>query len=476
MHKATVLSALPGHVIPEPLLTRVLEAGKNTIVGFLSFNGDKLLVQRSTKLEGVRELCETFKEDHVVLVVQHSEDGVDKEDLQPFLLLGEEQQPELVMLAAGKFTNQAIKDSKRPPACHMLENVLTPALEEVMGECDTVDEFLDKLSEPENSAALNTLAEEGEGQIILLTAARRIKTFSKDGEGYKFEWGTASEVFGYQEKEFPEKETPIPKSTLKLKKRIEVAPTPPASASSVPAVPAPKPGDGKVVNAAEAEAHKKIIPLAKNPYEHLVQAPPAYLKDKKTKQWYYRHAGFLPENPHWSTKPAVLVKTPDKRQLEDPNSHFRVVPAKGKDVVPNHVPQTVDMLKPEEKNEPLRVPHKQTESFKIAFLAKPSVKAAMEAATVIPTIQEIEAYEKKIPSFSERTGLDIERTLGWRFEDRLAFCVDYPHLTAILLGSYAMALSKAWQGKEFLKTHVKTQTTEEVVAPVKPKLLKKKVG
>jgi hypothetical protein len=89
---------------------------------------------------------------------------------------------------------------------------------------------------------------------------------------------------------------------------------------------------------------------------------------------------------------------------------------------------------------------------------------------IIPSVDEIQALEKKLPSFSEQTGVNMEESLRIPFAGLLTLTKEHPFVAAVLLSTYQLQILKHLSAQKKEEKEVERKDDQTVSSKLKGKI------
>lgn len=436
---ATLLQKNKGQLIPKDVYEQASKDCNTMGVAFVMSSEDtkELVYQFRDHNDGVMDwdnfnsFQEEFKDEAVLFFLGEMKDGYFQEDVQPFVIIEDDGKGQVVAFIEGDYSNMVNTGSNRTPEYHMKDKVLVPALEKYLE--NSKEPSLDGLMQYAGSPEVRkTILEASAGRCVvkLLAATGEITTFTRGAEAGRFDWGEISNPPVKAEE--PKKRSFADMFKKKSEAKAENKKPVEEQKTVIHKVEEPKKTEAAVIDSAAPAGKVWARPKAGTP-------------DKAMKKWNEKFVGGLHKG--WKDRPWVAI---DPKQA-DANTEFKdqMVAALAKAEAEKNSKSSVPFVKnldnkhiPSVASDVPIIPPTQLEAFKKTFLEHADIKKLMEGVQGIPTPEQLKAFEKKYPSFFEKTGVHIQQTLGWPHHKRADLCVNYPHLAAVLLSGVSNELCK----------------------------------
>lgn len=303
----------PDHVPPDDVITTALESaqafGYAAVIEGQMFRDVNLEVPT---LEGVRALCTQFKESPILFQFASSDKEIKKEDIGPFVLIGDESTPLMVCSVQGHFPDYARDSSPYSDAYWLVDQRLRPKMLKLYNKmCDSdMDKALEEMRAEDQVIAgelCDMLSDTEKNSMVLLAVDGKPMSFGKDEE---HEWGCVYGVGSYPESSLAEG-TPKKELTTMEKMKAAMGMGKPAPVEAKKDEPKPA-ATGKPAIAAKistAALPKPVPVIARNKDnsgfisgEGVLEAPSANIDNKdKLSVWYTQRLGYCPAN--WKDRP-----------------------------------------------------------------------------------------------------------------------------------------------------------------------------
>ncbi len=391
---------------------------------------------------------------------------LDTPDMQPFpFVSSEDGRIHLVGVLHGNFVEFAKEDGKHTPEHYAVIEDVQPRLTALF---ESKDGHIGKVMDEIRGSAmlkrdLKKLSLDDSSIITLMAADGDVLTLAKrtDVKGllYDTDWGwTTDPIEGVLD---DKKEEPKPVSKLGkfLGKVTGTASPAPAPEKVEPKVDTPKPVETKPEEKKEPVVEPpKTDTAVKAPEKEMVQCPTGMTK-QQMRSWYLEHAGHVPTN--FKKRPKVEVQKADTKDLKQldkvleqavkPQAVKEVkpgvyeVPPKAKDTEPKHVAVTGIM----------------PAAMLSALTKDPVVAKLLDQNSTKVSPEQFIKDERKAPSFSEQTGLDLSDIFGWSPDDILQFVRHYDQGAVALID----ALRGAYARSKLAEKKIVPQQEQETGAP-----------
>lgn len=280
--------------------------------------------------EAVIKTSTTFTKPGVLFSFGDHPPGALEEDIQPFIILADEQNNALMYaFITGSYPGSMRRDSAHSDAYHFANDFLKQKFEQLY---DILDKDLSKLvALCDKPIMRNDLMNGAVGPscVTLIFSDSSIKTYVKDLEPVEFAFGWTTDDCGYRENvgDYPPKEEggikKLPAALARKAKSLIAGSSVPTPETPV-AVPKPIEATNPQTRKTE-EPIKPVVPkmdtapitipkdlklpsgVTLGTDGNLYWTPPAELHHKQLKKGFQRVAGFLPNNPkgHWQSRPTV---------------------------------------------------------------------------------------------------------------------------------------------------------------------------
>lgn len=501
MHKQTVIVVEEGQSVPDAFWEKAITAETNVYGYAMVSNGEVIWGQHPnptpTDLNELRAIAGTSR---MVFFLGHFPGEFHEDDQQPFVVqANDKDEAQVLAFLAGDFTNWAEEGSSRADAYFACENMVVPQIAQLWeftgGNIDKLMMALDNKAQENVFKNLSNT----KSFVVLVSANDIIKVFAKGAEATSFEWGHVSDTHGYAEQTFPVKEpfvvpaekamTVAEKLRSRLKDGVQVVEgaksriSAPSGAPAVKSVIAPK------AEVAPAKVEPPVVlhkpselkkPLIASTTPITQQTQKISLKGKSNgerKKLINQTLGYLPQG--WKDLAEIdvpLNKVPP-RILKDLSQLAEVKAQAGdppfeKDVSPSA--EVKAAVEASEGNKDAKtttatimlpiIPIAQRHDFDKKFMASADMKTLLaKKDSVIPSPDEIQEMENKLPSFSQQMKQNIEDTFRWPHVSLRVLIRDYPDIAAVLMETYRLGYIKHF--KSVGKTTEKTTTTT-TIAPV----------
>jgi hypothetical protein len=415
-----------------------------------------------------------------------------EDDLQPYVIL-RNSKDEVVVVAflEGLFPKYHEKDSQHSDAFLCAFKHLLPTL---FDKYASHEEDLSKLSKSLGDLHMQLTVEGmiGErGMITLFLATGEILSYKRpDDMNYReFEWGWTSKHFNYAESSFPLQAAATPgrkifgKPNSNIKSTIAPPASNPAGVQSVPDVKRTNTAISALATAPQVTVSTAVGTAV------WVRVPPQYTVKHKSqvKKHFKDFIGACPGN--WRDLPIVQVTTPlylknpdlipkelivaapggslatEKTPATNAATAGKVTETIGKEVVPQVVTDST-VMSPDTLIAVSNFMKRKDIQEKIQQ-RKLTIKAQGSAEMLIDP-KELQAQEKKNPSFCQQAGMDLDDTASWTVDQCIAMAKD----VEIKSGAYAAYRALAillcdWKRHDLL--HRPTAKKETIAAePLKP--------
>lgn len=493
------------HIIPEAFWIKVLETKPNvfgvafTEDGVVGLQGGSI-DQLDDPLKSFQEVQEAYSGHEMLFWLDKFPEGYSEDDIQPYILnAAENANVYLAVFIQGDYKNFSHPGSTRRDEFFAIENTVQSSVDELIELTDGDMERISKaLGNPARKQAFENACA-SEGTIIVVCGNGDIHSYVKDPKQKSglFEWGETTDTCGYSEGTFPEKETEAEKESEKppnklaallgKKKEIKGSP-PPAPVQKTEAKKEEKVGETTIIRAGS------VPPVTQKMVKWDV---PKEWSNKMRKQIIQHSLGMLP--PDWKTRTEITCpenKVPRKvtsvvvkdfkemgEQLKNGTATQTIQEKTAEKVANTELPKTVATEKlsgmaklaaieqaREDSKEPQHVhidgfvPAGQLKDFKEKFLGSVAIKDLL--GKPVPSLEEVQELERKIPTWSEKTGLDTEKAWNWPDTSLTILVQQYPDLAKLLIKAYRMSDIK-------LKTMLNKQKLEQpATTPVKTKTIK----
>jgi hypothetical protein len=418
-----------------------------------------------------------------------------EDDQQPFVIQANDKDEAVVVgFLAGDFTNWAEPGSVRADAYFACENMVVPQIAQLW---ELLDGNIDKvMSALDNKAQENVFKNISSTKsfVALISSNDIIKVFTKGVEATSFEWGHVSDTHGYSEATFPAKEeAPVEPEKVqtvadKLRSRLQGGERPksriaaPAGAPAIKTISTPT----KAVETSSVVEQpvvlnntttvKKTLIASTTPIKQTTQTVKLSGSNGARKSIINQCLGYLPQG--WKNLKEIEVplnKVPVRilRDLTQLGTAVEVKtteePPFEKDVAPSaEVKAAVEASEATKDAKTTTatiqlpiIPIAQRHDFDKKFMASADMKALLaKKENTIPSPEEIQEMENKLPSFSQQMKQNIEDTFKWPHVSLRVLIRDYPDIAAVLMETYRLGYIKHF------KAVVKTTEKPTAIAPV----------
>jgi hypothetical protein len=485
MHEGTIVYASKGETVSEPFIRILLEKNPSCFGCAIIKNGEILTAIDPNKVtkenfeasvSSVVEVLNDHKDKDRITYFGNHPDGALKDDLQPFTILQNAKQ-EVVVVACleGKFPQYTEANSSHSDAYLCAFKHLLPTLyDRYANKNENLAEFAKGLDDLHFRLTIENMIGE-RGNITLFIANGDILSYKRpnDTEHRTYPWGWASHHHGYKESEFPLKAAPT-EAGKKVFGKPQRKVTEPAAITYTHEDTTGKSSVSQVALAAASSG------VANGPI--YVKVPPNYTVKHKSqvKAHFKKFTGVV--RPDWRDLPICEVTAPTYVKNPDLIPKELIVPAPAgavaseKAAVTNAATGTKTTQTVAETKGPVVVTDSTIinpdELVKVQqFLSRKDIKALIEqrrltikaqgSAEMLIDPKEIQASEKKNPTFSEQAGIDIMDTASWTVNQLYSLGQE---------GLFSLAVLAAnWKAKALLLQHAnQTSKKAEPTAVAEP--------
>lgn len=446
-----------GLIVPENFLAHVLDAGFTSYTSASISTPEKFLagtkVPESFSLDQLMGFQDVQKDKQVLMAFGKHEGKLDEAEIQPYNLVGTEDEVQLAAFLFGDFSEYVKGSTDMSSMFHCMSAYLRPKINQVFEltgmNFDATKNFLRS-----ETFATEMRKITPEGGVIFMTGDGEVVPFCTPADtllNNDFDWGWATSLCGFSKEE--KKEEPAKKPVLQIKE-------PNWDQNKNPVM--------------EEEVNKRLDDAKKQDKEAVY--PPTTVNKNDLPQWYLDNnkGGIIPHN--WHKRPGIfprdgapclLEKAPAKDQkIKDFQEMGKQVKTVGDTVVvkntanthipkeggptPVHAPAEAD---PKKESTIPNLSRNSIESF-INFMNAGKTKQVMDnhSQVLMKDPSKInEADEKSIKSFFEETGVPIEKCFKMPYETLRAIGrLDIDVLAKLCL-SYQHALMAGYKSEDLFK-------------------------
>lgn len=419
MHRSLIVRVLPGATPPEDYLKLAVKEFPSAI-GMAVATKEGLIVERAlgpTTVQAILAVCNEYKDDGKIIALHSFPAGTPEDDIQPFTVIGDDDDDLVVAFADGEFVSFDKPKSTYSDAYHMMDKALGPYLSNIYKQQDSkISEFNAELNKELHDTVINNFSA-NRGCISTLTADGTIKTFAHGELRKSMPWGWVSQHLGFGEKSSTTAATQaVGDAVGKVKRKLfgNADPTPntqPDPQRQTPDQPiqVPDKQPGKTQEEIERED------------EHAWDRCPATVSGNgRVKEWYRDHTmtGTCPDK--WKERPRARLKHTKKEwaamsPIKDLTKLKEAMESQQPATPPiqDPVPVTNPADKPGTETLPI-IPAQETAAYH-AWLKKGKPKEMWDKHGDKYDPVAIQAKEKSLPTFEEHTGRPLESTFHWDF-------------------------------------------------------------
>lgn len=488
MHNGVIVLVHPNHDVPQAYWEGVINAIKPNVYGFAVAEKGEITYHTADDptVESLQAAREIFRDCMAIYYVGNAPTPIDIKSRQPFVIQQtEDGKPAIVAFIEGDYSPQGMENGVASNEFYMAENVLvelaTQFWEAAGGDMTKMMKFMgNKIS----TASIHN-ASLDRGNVVLLANNGLTHQFQKNDQDMEYDWGAVTKHFDYGVSDYPVKEeaAPVVEPPKELTRAEKLAAAMGTKASATAKQQVVKAGSDEAAKElaakkqkltdeilARAAEEKKAEPVKptpvivdmrpKVPAKTATAAAPEQtvrltvprgngVSNTATKDFLRKYLGDCPLN--WnemvyidvpmSKAPVMPVHSPApvfaKRTEPEHVTTDKVIQAEGhKGSVP---PVPANVIVP-------IIPLAQIKAFNDTFVKSAMMKEIMgPAGEVVPTEADLQAMEKKFPSWEQQTKFPLVRTAHFTHTADLALVRDYPQLAATLLGAYRMGFFKNWK-------------------------------
>lgn len=478
--KTAIVVKQAGKIISEDHLNKIFHGLNPTCLGIVAnaFGENDMPLLAVEHMPVLAELGKTWKEIHDELLtyqdvlkenqaifvfsdatgeVKTGSDGdLETFGMQPYVLIQDDNGfVHLAVAISGDYSAFGKKDSKHPPEFFAVKEEILPRIQNIF---DLTGHDVEKTLTSLRSGGLFTkdmqkLSSDGAGLITFMASDGQLLTIpQKDGltTEQPFGWssfvGETSAIPQTKEgkgllgkfQQLRKKGTGVPQNVADTKVEPKLDPPAEVPKEPVKTVEEPKKADTAVASVSPKKT---------------VKAPAHISTKNEIRDWYKKHAGFVPEG--YKNKPVVEVRDPvvdpkDLKQLD------KVVEKK-----------KLERLGP---SVPIIPAEMRDEITKDAVVLK-----ILDNSGVVPTKEQLDEIESKFSSFTEQLGgeMELRKLTLWSFDDIKQFTAKYKDagdvLIQTLLWSYARNLGVAEPQKKVEAPTAEKTPAEAAPSPASPK-------
>jgi hypothetical protein len=343
MRSESILVKNEGQVIPPELLEKVLATNPSSI-GCAVWHPEKgFVIDSEPAGTTVKEMIDhqaDFKDQKVIYWFCDSISAVAKEDLQPFVIIGDKDDEGVVAFCAGAFSLK--NDGQFSDAYVFAQKYLKPKLTNMFASAqEDVDTLAERLASEEFNTEMEMLLSPNKSTVALMLSGGKNFLWSEADRSTTADWGFVSDNLGWKETAAtvaPKSEAVVPKKRFGVKASVvPPAETKPDAPVVQPANPAGTPDPN--VYRPLTPPDEKVAPVNKGvTASDLVKsgaasgiamawiAPNPTMGIGKKKRWYKNHNhGVVPEGVDKGICPPVQIPMEEAMKMSTTNT--RIVPA-----------------------------------------------------------------------------------------------------------------------------------------------------
>lgn len=445
--EVTIVLKRAGLIVPENFLAHVLDAGFTNYTSATKTSENNFIVgskvSEQLSLDDLMAFQEGEKASQVLLAFGKHEGKLDEAEIQPYALIGKEDDVQLAAFLFGDFSEYLNGPTDMSAMFHCLSSYLRPKINmayELTGL--NLEATLNFLRNETFATEMRKITPEG--GVVFMTGTGDIVPFCTPSNTLldnEFDWGWTTSLCGFSKEEAKTQEEKPSKPALKISE------------------PAWDQNKNPVI---EAEAEKKVEEAKKQEKEMVY--PLASVNKNELPHWYNENnvGGTIPAN--WNKRPGIfprdgapclLQKAPTKdekiKSLQELGKHVSTVgdtvvakntattnlPKEG-GPTPSHIPATAD---PKQESTIPNLSRSSIETF-VKFMNAGKTRQVIDNHCQVlqrdpNKINEMD--EKNIKTFFEETNVPIERCFKMPYEtlraignldvDLLAkLCLSYQHI------------------------------------------------
>jgi len=447
--------------IPSAYLDLALK--ENPTAWGVSFAGEEgLMVNCGEKpdAELINETCKEFPDKDLIFYLCNSDGGINMEDVSPFSIIEEQDQPRLIAFVDGNFPGHVKKESSHPGEFFFFNEYLRPKFLAMAEMCDNdVNKLMAQIAKPVFKKEM-LLGAVSRGYVTLVAGNGKILSFAQGDTASEYPWGWVSHNYGYAMGP-PKKEEPKAEKRSMFPSKSTVREPAPAAAK--------KPVDTPPATAGAAS-------MVKN-YGTRKERPPEQYSKKDRKAWYQKRIGYCP--PNWLSRPEVEVwvdPTTNRTMMYKDIQALGIGavgvpklnnPERGKDTAPDHIETPADK---QVTGEILPILSPTARDYVNKLRASDKVKKIVdENGNVLEDPRVVKQLEEKFATFAAQLGASsIDEFLCWTHEMYFNTCKDRPDVGACMLFNFRNIIA-ANKAKEKSKTVTEPEKQELAAEELKPK-------
>lgn len=435
-HKDMIMYREAGKVVPDPVLEAILKKYPTCAgMGFLEEGLLEMDLVAPVPLTAIRKTLELYKDTGVLLTFGDYPTGYHEDDMQPFVVLQDNNKVIALAFVQGDFPGFIQADSARSAQYFFAEKHIIPTLAEVWA-------FAEK-----DFARFKGLLKKGmikngmmagavlKANVVLMLNDGELQVYSKDGDPVKTDYGWTTDTNLTQVKAAAKEEKTPVKNKAGFQKATAAAEPPPEPEPEVEEAEVPAEPDVPDEVEVEEVPDTKVAPQApktltapkalgqvpqyceRRPDNTIWFVPPVGVHGNALKKLYNRIAGILPDEGnfgHWKhARPAVPVQ---KARLKG----FEALALAAAPKEPKPEKQT-----PVKPAEPAKEKDKPASSVPITgktaiqkmddMLKSPKIIRVLDdLSNTIVSPQSLAASERKKPDFADTFGLPgLHSTAKW---------------------------------------------------------------
>lgn len=454
-HKTLLVVRHPGKTPDKALLEHVLKEYPTATGMAVAENGTLQAdgYKEAATADAVLEVCGRYPNSPIVMSFCNFPEKFKDDDIPPFIVLGEKDNPSLVLFAEGDFANYKKDNSEHSEAFFAFFEYIRPLLKKMeMQFGGDVKKVLQELKDPLTQQNFKNLIS-GTGSLAFFSKFGEVCSIVKQPMQMGYEWGWISNPHGFKA---AVAETPEKKSLFAFGKSKAKAEEPPPPAPE-PSKEEPKKEEKQPVvepPVKEEETRKLVEGDPMNPI-CLVQAPATCDSKNKKRDFYRAWLPFAMESV--KDRPAIEInfkniKGAEKLNLAQLPPGISVKPLAGKTATA--LPKTKDQEQPRQHVSPtenkVETVKKETDKTGDDLVLTADQKLAIDTwmrrhevgkefvdnnQTLIVDPAEIQKMEKQLPKFTEQMGITggLKAFAGMDPLTILELCYESPEAARLLI-------------------------------------------
>lgn len=432
-HQAVIFHRKEGVAPPDEYLKKVVSQF-DTANGQSLVDGGKLETltddkEQNLNLDGLKQVLSEYKQESVFFFGKASK-AYTKEDVQPFVLISKDKEPQIAVYLVGELNDEYDHESKAHSTAYYIahEYIKDKLLDMWENLSENLDNMVTAMGKPRFRDDLIKSCI-GEGTILFHFANGNILQISKNPKAMGFDNGNwwTSDTLGYTEEAVGKVPPSDAKPLSALERRRQLLATGTSAPTTTAAAAVPTSSDKATGPKIPESASSESAPVTVLE-DGLVKCPYTFAKDPKARRsWFYRNFKLekdkdgnakLPEN--WQTIPGL----PPEQLKADSKLKDRIKSMDKLGVVKESVSKAVHETRP-----PWLIG--EQERTAVRKLLEPY---GLESASLL-TFEQLDQAHNQMATFSEQLGYPLELALLLPDTVFNQLVRTYPHAANALLAS-----------------------------------------